>query len=172
MFPERWHDYTQCGSTIEGTNIVCFKVPLNAELFAYVTDDEDKWTVERMLKQNPTMGAVIDLTNTNNKYYDGVHVKRAGLLYAKIKVPGHAVPSERLVQKFIDTVDEFTVKCPGMSIGVHCTHGVNRSGYMVCRYMMKKLKCAPQEAVDRFEKARGHAIERRNYMYDLFKTNY
>lgn len=24
-------------------------------------------------------------------------------------------------------------------IGVHCTHGVNRTGYMICRYMIERL---------------------------------
>ena len=32
-------------------------------------------------------------------------------------------------------------------IGVHCTHGVNRTGYMVCRYMISKLGFAPDQAI-------------------------
>ena len=33
-------------------------------------------------------------------------------------------------------------------IGVHCTHGLNRTGYMVCRYLIQKLKWDPQKAID------------------------
>lgn len=54
-----------------------------------------------------------------------------------------------------------------MLVGVHCTHGINRTGYMVCRYLMHTLGIAPQEAINRFEKARGHKIERQNYVQDL-----
>ena len=32
-------------------------------------------------------------------------------------------------------------------IGVHCTHGVNRTGYLVCRYLVQKLKWAPESAI-------------------------
>nr|1YN9_A Chain A, polynucleotide 5'-phosphatase [Autographa californica nucleopolyhedrovirus]1YN9_B Chain B, polynucleotide 5'-phosphatase [Autographa californica nucleopolyhedrovirus]1YN9_C Chain C, polynucleotide 5'-phosphatase [Autographa californica nucleopolyhedrovirus] len=166
MFPARWHNYLQCGQVIKDSNLICFKTPLRPELFAYVTSEEDVWTAEQIVKQNPSIGAIIDLTNTS-KYYDGVHFLRAGLLYKKIQVPGQTLPPESIVQEFIDTVKEFTEKCPGMLVGVHCTHGINRTGYMVCRYLMHTLGIAPQEAIDRFEKARGHKIERQNYVQDL-----
>ncbi|BAE72431.1 Protein tyrosine phosphatase 1 [Hyphantria cunea nucleopolyhedrovirus] len=170
MFPDRWHDYTACGGVIEGTKILCFKTPLNAELFEYVTNDEDRWTVAKLLA-NGALGAVIDLTNTT-RYYDGAEIMRAGVLHRKIRVPGRAIPDESAVKKFCDTVDEFRKKCPTMLIGVHCTHGVNRSGYLVCRYMIDKLGVAPSDAIARFETARGHKIERDNYSQTLLaRTN-
>ena len=125
MFPARWHNYLQCGQVIKDSNLICFKTPLQPELFAYVTSEEDVWTTEQIVKQNPSIGAIIDLTNTS-KYYDGVHFLRAGLLYKKIQVPGQTLPPESIVQ------------------------GI-----------------APQEAINRFEKARGHKIERQNYVQDL-----
>ncbi len=30
---------------------------------------------------------------------------------------------------------------------MHCTHGVNRTGYLICRYLIQKLKWSPQKAV-------------------------
>ena len=33
-------------------------------------------------------------------------------------------------------------------IGVHCTHGVNRTGYLICRYLIEKLDWDPQKAID------------------------
>ena len=33
-------------------------------------------------------------------------------------------------------------------IGVHCTHGLNRTGYMICRYLIQKLKWEPKKAID------------------------
>ena len=32
-------------------------------------------------------------------------------------------------------------------IGLHCTHGVNRTGYLICRYLIEKLKWNPDDAI-------------------------
>ena len=32
-------------------------------------------------------------------------------------------------------------------IGVHCTHGVNRTGYLICRYLIERLKWKPEDAI-------------------------
>lgn len=32
-------------------------------------------------------------------------------------------------------------------VGVHCTHGLNRTGYMVCRYMRDRLGIPAKEAI-------------------------
>lgn len=32
-------------------------------------------------------------------------------------------------------------------IGVHCTHGLNRSGFMICRYMIEEMKIPPIDAI-------------------------
>uniref|UniRef100_A0A1A9WW40 Tyrosine specific protein phosphatases domain-containing protein n=1 Tax=Glossina brevipalpis TaxID=37001 RepID=A0A1A9WW40_9MUSC len=49
-------------------------------------------------------------------------------------------------------------------IGVHCTHGVNRTGYFICSYMISELTMKPLEAIRKFVVARGHKIERFNYL--------
>jgi hypothetical protein len=33
-------------------------------------------------------------------------------------------------------------------IGVHCTHGLNRTGYLICKYMVLRMKIDPQEAIN------------------------
>uniref|UniRef100_A0A2A4JI19 Tyrosine specific protein phosphatases domain-containing protein n=1 Tax=Heliothis virescens TaxID=7102 RepID=A0A2A4JI19_HELVI len=67
----------------------------------------------------------------------------------------------------MDTVDEFLGKDCEFLIGVHCTHGLNRTGYMVCRYMRDRLGVPAKDAIKKFEKARGYQIERENYIADL-----
>lgn len=32
-------------------------------------------------------------------------------------------------------------------IGVHCTHGLNRSGFLMCRYMIEEMKMSPLDAI-------------------------
>ncbi|XP_034752931.1 WAS/WASL-interacting protein family member 2-like [Etheostoma cragini] len=52
-------------------------------------------------------------------------------------------------------------------IGVHCTHGLNRTGYLICRYLIDVDGMDPKEAVELFNASRGHAVERQNYLEDL-----
>ncbi|UZE89807.1 PTP [Parapoynx stagnalis nucleopolyhedrovirus] len=167
MFPARWEEYSSYGNVIENTNILCFKTPLRPNVFMYISDDY-VWTLNRLCEKEPSLGAIIDLSTSN--HYDGKNVKRAGLLYHKLHVPGRVIPNETLVQEFIDTMEDFTKKCPGMLIGVHCTHGVNRTGYMVCKYLQLKLNISPEQAIAMFESARGHKIDRQNYVENLLVT--
>lgn len=32
-------------------------------------------------------------------------------------------------------------------IGVHCTHGLNRTGFLMCRYMIEEMKMSPLDAI-------------------------
>ena len=52
-------------------------------------------------------------------------------------------------------------------IGVHCYHGLNRTGFMVCRYLIEECGWPPQTAIDTFEACRGHRIQRCNYVHEL-----
>jgi hypothetical protein len=66
-------------------------------------------------------------------------------------------------------------------IGVHCTHGINRTGLMVCRYLIEYANWSPMDAIEgccflkeitccylieylEFQRARGHRIERQQYI--------
>lgn len=33
-------------------------------------------------------------------------------------------------------------------IGVHCTHGVNRTGYLIAKYLIKEKRYTPKKAVE------------------------
>lgn len=124
------------------------------------------WDIPTLLQTIPALGAVIDLTNTT-RYYNPSELKGAGILHRKILIPGHMLPPENKVKEFMDAVDEFLGKDCETLVGVHCTHGLNRTGYMVCRYMRDRLGIAAIDAIKKFEVARGYKIERDNYITDL-----
>lgn len=50
----------------------------------------------------------------------------------------------------------------GKLIGVHCTHGLNRTGYLVCRYLIDVDGLDPPTAMELFNSCRGHHIKRQN----------
>ena len=77
---------------------------------------------------------------------------------------GQELPSERVVHQFyraLASTSETDL------VGVHCTHGLNRTGYLVCRFLVEKRGWQPEEAIRVFDEARGHKQERENYLADL-----
>lgn len=54
-------------------------------------------------------------------------------------------------------------------IGVHCTHGFNRTGFMICAYMVEKLDFSIDMAVSMFAEARTPGIYKEQYIRELFR---
>ena len=72
-----------------------------------------------------------------------------------------------MILRFFWAVDEMISRKKDALIGVHCTHGVNRSGYLICRYLIEKMNWEPSKAISEFNLYRGHQMERQNYIDDL-----
>jgi atypical dual specificity phosphatase len=171
--PDRWEEYEPLGKLIVGTRFVSFKVPLKEDLCRWSRLDISSWfTPQKLIKlienDGHQLGLIIDLTNTD-RYYNRTEITDAGIGYVKIYTEGHIVPTAVVQKTFFDAVDNFLSENAGNDrlIGVHCTHGLNRTGYLVCRYMINRMKFEPQTAIDAFNVARGYSIERVNYLNDL-----
>lgn len=50
---------------------------------------------------------------------------------------------------------------------VHCTHGVNRTGYFISNYLIECHSFSANKAINLFEKMRGHSIKYGDYRSDL-----
>jgi len=175
--PERWEKYTTCGSPMPETPFVAFKVPLSERLQSrydetypsWDPEAEEKhvWTLKALEERLPNIDLILDLTATD-RYYNP-NMLPSTIRHTKIKTKGHVVPDYQVVQRFFLAVDETLSKKKDALIGVHCTHGVNRTGYLICRYLIEKMDWDPQKAIDEFKIHRGHPIERQNYLDDLKK---
>lgn len=165
--PDRWEAYSSMGKVIPGTKFIAFKVPLKEALMQNV-EDKDRFSpsilMTQLAEQNLTLAGVIDLTFTW-KYYNKREFLDKSVGHRKVFTKGHEVPSEEVYIEFSEAVDSFSND--ENLIGIHCTHGVNRTGYLICRYMIEKMNMNPQEAINLFNTARGHDIERENYISDL-----
>ena len=87
-----------------------------------------------------------------------------GVRYCKIFTKGHEVPSKDVVAQFYEAV---AMLDDDKLVGVHCTHGLNRTGYLICRYMVEKKGFNPEDAIAAFDASRGHKQERENYLQHL-----
>ncbi|XP_015433575.1 PREDICTED: RNA/RNP complex-1-interacting phosphatase-like isoform X1 [Dufourea novaeangliae] len=167
--PERWLDYKPYGTVIRGTKILPFKVPLK-ETVCNNLEPEIRFTTSDLVQAFPRLKCIIDLTNTD-RYYDGKEFTSVGIKYEKIWVRGRDLPSMDVVKRFCKVMEDFTSASGEEDIvGVHCTHGVNRSGYLVCRYLVQQLGWHPEETLKAFVEARGYPIEREIYINAVKKT--
>ncbi|XP_071528355.1 uncharacterized protein [Panulirus ornatus] len=165
--PDRWEVYTNMGRQIPGTRFIAFKVPLREGILRNVKDAL-LFSPRTLMEHCTNLGLVIDLTNTS-RYYDPMVFKDQRILYAKVFTEGKVVPSKGVVTQFFNIVNSFLKKNKHNDrlIGVHCTHGINRTGYMICRFMIQQLGIPPDQAIADFNSARGHEQERENYLADL-----
>nr|CDS27560.1 RNA:RNP complex 1 interacting phosphatase [Hymenolepis microstoma] len=164
----RWLDYAPFGLPIDGTPLLPIKLPIPKELSQniprkYWFTDND--LLNYCLDQNRPLTALVDLTFTT--YYDPRLFTDRDVHYKKIFIEGHVIPGENAVNQFIKQVKNLAEQSPDGLIAVHCTHGINRTGYLICRYLIDVLGWSPNRALAEFEKARGYAIERDNYVADL-----
>uniref|UniRef100_A0A8W8ILU0 RNA/RNP complex-1-interacting phosphatase n=1 Tax=Magallana gigas TaxID=29159 RepID=A0A8W8ILU0_MAGGI len=169
--PDRWEKYQALGKVIPGTRLITFKVPLKTELCEKLPEDEQftpKKLVAMVSELGHRLGMVVDLTFTK-KYYAAFEFKGQGVRHEKIFTEGHNVPNDDVVYRFFDTLESFFKECQDENqvVGVHCTHGVNRTGYVVCRYMIERLGFNADKAMAVYHEARGYPIERENYIEDL-----
>uniref|UniRef100_A0A914WP18 Tyrosine specific protein phosphatases domain-containing protein n=1 Tax=Plectus sambesii TaxID=2011161 RepID=A0A914WP18_9BILA len=170
--PDRWEQYMPMGKVIEGTRFVAFKTPLKQSLCTRI-DKNDHFNVSHVLMEvtrlGRRLGMVVDLTNTD-RYYDSNDLTMLGVEYVKLNCPGHEVDGrEDIVDKFIYNIDSFLSRHPDedLLIGVHCTHGINRTGYLISRYLIDRCDWSADAAMGAFEAGRGYAIERGNYVLAL-----
>ncbi|XP_050181692.1 RNA/RNP complex-1-interacting phosphatase isoform X2 [Myiozetetes cayanensis] len=168
--PERWTDYIPLGRRIPGTRFIAFKVPLKKS-FDRNLSPEERFSPHDLLRKirerKEELGLIIDLTYTR-RYY-GPEELPATLCYSKILTMGHEIPNKQTIFQFKCVVKKFLNdnKDNDKLIGVHCTHGLNRTGYLVCRYLIDVEGMEPNAAIELFNKSRGHPIERSNYIQDL-----
>lgn len=65
-------------------------------------------------------------------------------------------------------VDEFNSTHPLEIVGVHCTHGFNRTGFFICSYLVEKYDYDIAAAIQVFATARPPGIYKRDYIVELF----
>ncbi|XP_070851266.1 RNA/RNP complex-1-interacting phosphatase homolog [Drosophila suzukii] len=169
--PERWLNYKPIGERVPGTRFIAFKVPLHQHVNARV-EEHLRLAPESLLESVPDLGLIIDLTNTNRYYHPSAMIDN-DVRHQKLMIPGKQTPSRKLAEKFCDFVADFLKSNADNDklIGVHCTHGVNRTGYLICYFMISVMKKSPEEAIKNFAAARGHEIERPNYLKSLNKLS-
>ncbi|CAA3027955.1 mRNA-capping enzyme-like isoform X1 [Olea europaea subsp. europaea] len=116
------------------------------------------------------LGLLIDLTNSN-RYYSTNDWKSEDIKHVKIPCKGRdSVPENEAVNAFVFEVSQFLArqKHSKKYILVHCTHGHNRTGYMIVHFLMRTLPISVTQAIKMFADARPPGIYKPDYIDALY----
>lgn len=167
--PPRWLNCPRKSNLI-GDKFLAFKTFLDSR---YDNDvpEENRWELQMLLgylyRNKKTLGLVIDLTNTN-RFYNRNELDECGVQYKKINCRGHGeAPSDEQTNDFIRVCSMFWQDNPDKIIGVHCTHGFNRTGFLIISYFVQILDWSLEAAVQHFTKSRSPGIYKQHYLDDL-----
>jgi len=169
QIPPRWLHCPRKGELI-ANKFLPFKTPLDSRYNDQVPED-CRFDVDMFFASvkgyKIKVGLIVDLTNTN-RFYNRADVERHDCKYVKVPCKGHGErPSLEYTQVFIDLCANFFLKDPLHVIGVHCTHGFNRSGLLIVSYLVQKLEWSADAAVVEFAKRRPPGIYKQDYLDEL-----
>ncbi|XP_014784120.1 mRNA-capping enzyme [Octopus bimaculoides] len=167
--PPRWLRCPRRGKPVVG-KFLPFKTPLDSRYNGLVAD-EFKFDVGLLFGSvkhyNMKIGMWIDLTNTD-RFYESSSIEKEDCKYLKLKCRGHGeAPSEDQTKVFIEMAAKYFTTHPTDVIGVHCTHGFNRTGFLIVAYLVEKESWSVDAAIQEFAKCRSPGIYKQHYINDL-----
>lgn len=170
--PDNWTDVPKMGNVIGSSRMIALRVFLDHK-YSRLIKAEAQWTPELFCHEQKRLGhdvrLVIDLTNTD-RYYSGSELEQYNIRYLKLPVEGfRGPPKGTIVKKFIKIVEEFNTTHKNGTIAVHCTHGLNRTGYLIIQYLVRKLDYSLTDAIRLFTEARQPGLIKYLYIKELYR---
>ncbi|CAG9784640.1 unnamed protein product [Diatraea saccharalis] len=170
--PSRWLKCPRKATGLVAGKFLAFKTPLGSQ-FNDKVPEENRFTPSMlfvyMKALKVKLGLWVDLTNTN-RFYNKQEIENMDCKYVKLQCRGHGeTPSPDQIKLFIELVSRFLSKNPLEVIGVHCTHGFNRTGFLLVCYMVEQLDCSVEAALSEFARLRPPGIYKQDYLEELYR---
>ncbi|KAG5318222.1 MCE1 enzyme, partial [Pseudoatta argentina] len=170
--PPRWLDCPRKAMRLIQGKFLAFKSPLSSAYDSQVPEG-CRFTVdmffENLKSQKLKMGLWIDLTNTS-RFYDKDTIEDYNCSYVKLQCRGHGeTPSEEQTRAFVQLCSSFIAHNPLEIIGVHCTHGFNRTGFLIISYLVEIDNTSVDAGLAEFATARPPGIYKADYIKELYK---
>ncbi|EEC03894.1 mRNA capping enzyme, putative [Ixodes scapularis] len=169
--PPRWLNCPRKGDLV-AEKFLPFKTPLSGVYDSQVPEANrfyPSMLLASLARYKVKLGLWIDLTNTG-RFYDRKEVEECGVKYLKLQCRGHGeCPSVEQTQTFIQLCQNFISQNPLEVIGVHCTHGFNRTGFLIAAYLVENMSWGVEAAVQAVSVARPPGIYKGDYLLELFK---
>lgn len=170
--PDRWLHCPRKSNGFIADRFLAFKTPLDERFDSQLPVEacfSPDMVMQSLRMHKRRLGMWIDLTNTS-RFYDRRIVEDAGAEYVKLQCRGHGeTPSREQTLSFIELVDNFILNHPLDIIGVHCTHGFNRTGFLISCYLVERMDFSVEAAMKAFADARPPGIYKGDYIRELYE---
>lgn len=159
-----------------GFNIIPAKTPLGRRFARAVPPDKSFTPADAfrdLQAKGKVVGLVLDLTNTG-RYYDPAEWGALGVAHQKIYCPPRGqTPHPASVNHFTFELLRFFEASPDKYVLVHCTHGFNRTGFMIASWLYRR-GAVPRVAAGlaAFASLRPPGIYKEAYIAELFRYNH
>jgi len=172
LIPPRWLQCPRKATNLIQNKFLAFKTPLSSAYNNQVPE-ECRFDIDMLyqsVKGNKLkLGLWIDLTNTT-RFYDKKDIEERGCRYLKIPCRGHSeTPTEEQTTVFIEICKKFIIQNPLDIIGVHCTHGFNRTGFLIISYLVEAQNCSVDVGLKAFATVRPPGIYKEDYIRELYR---
>lgn len=169
--PPRWLHCPRKGNLVAG-KFLPFKTPLSSRYDRDVPEEcrfHPTMLLAYLTSLKVQMSTIIDLTNTT-RFYNRNEVTKMNIVHQKVPCRGHGeCPDLETTTLFVNLCDNLIRKNPLAVIGVHCTHGYNRTGFLIAAYLIEKMDWSVEAAFSTFAQARPPGILKGHYIEELFK---
>ena len=170
---QKWGDYDSYGEPVGPSRFIPMKTPLSPKLLADfgVKDEKEKvphvHTLPDFLaaqkERGRDVGLVIDLSNHDCLYSDGI--PETGVRRVHVRNVAKSVPDVDSVAEVIATAHAFwnDETCRGENaekyVAIHCAYGFNRTGFVLCCYLVEKCGLSADQALQAFAEARKPGVK-------------
>jgi len=170
--PPRWLHCPRKGLAI-ADKFLPFKAPLDSRYDEQIPQEcrfDMKMFFFPHRANNIKVGLVIDLTNTNRFYNKELMEKENQCKFFKLQCRGHGeLPTVAQTRVFVEVCDSFIRRNPLEMIGIHCTHGFNRTGFLIIAYLVEKMAWSVDMAAQVFAQCRPPGMYKEDYLIEIVK---
>jgi len=170
--PPRWLNCPRKSAKLIGSRFLAFKTPLD-ERYNEQVSVENRFTPQMLFQamkaHKVKIGLWIDLTKTS-RFYNKRTVEDNECKYVKLPCKGHGeAPDPDSVKTFIGICKNFIAQNPKDIVAVHCTHGFNRTGFLISSFLVEEFDWSVDIAINDFRQAREPGIYKEDYLKDIYK---
>ena len=185
---QKWGDYESYGEPVGPSRFIPMKTPLSPTLLADLgvghggrATDRDASNDDEAMEQRKTphvhtlpeflaaqkrrgrdVGLVIDLSNHDCLYSDGI--PETGVRRVHVRNVAKSVPGVDAVAEVIATAHAFWNETDAEKyVAIHCAYGFNRTGFVLCCYLVEMCGLSAAQALAAFAEARKPGVKHERF---------
>ncbi|GLC33354.1 hypothetical protein PLESTB_000342300 [Pleodorina starrii] len=170
---QKWGDYESVGAQVLPTKFIPMKTPLSAEIldsWSLPSQPKHRLTVPEMVAQQAALGRkvglLLDLSNHDCLYSADIPT---GLAYTHVQLVAKELPPPEFVDAVVAVANRFWAKHPDEYIAVHCAYGFNRTGFVLCCYLIECCGMSVEDALEAFAQCRPPGVKHEQFRMELHR---